>query len=265
SEDTLALYTEPGAAIPAIGRERLTVAAVAFPRVSNTTDVDAFAQEPGVDVRWTVQPGDVSAADLVVLPGTRATVHDLEWARRTGLAQAVVDRAAKGRPVLGLCGGYQMLCRTITDSVESDAGEVAGLGLLPADVTFATVKTLTRPLGEHYGAKISTGYEIHHGVAHVDDGTPTFLEGARCGAVWGTHWHGAFDSDEFRRAFLTEVAQVAGRDFVPASDTNVAALRAARLDVLGDAVADHLDTIALAELISEGAPAGLPFLPPGAP
>ena len=106
-----------------------------------------------------------------------------------------------------------------------------------------------------------TGYEIHHGVA-VADGAEPFLDGCRSGAVWGTSWHGTMENDSFRRAFLTEVAALAGRDFVPAPDTDFAALREARLDVLGDLVAGHLDTDALLSLITAGPPPGLPVIPP---
>jgi adenosylcobyric acid synthase len=106
-----------------------------------------------------------------------------------------------------------------------------------------------------------TGYEIHHGVT-VADGAEPFLDGCRSGAVWGTSWHGTMENDSFRRAFLTEVAALAGRDFVPAADTDFAALREARLDVLGDLVAGHLDTDALLSLITGGPPPSLPVIPP---
>jgi adenosylcobyric acid synthase len=89
-----------------------------------------------------------------------------------------------------------------------------------------------------------------------------FLDGCRTGAVWGTSWHGTLENDEFRRAFLTEVASLARRDFAPAPDTDFAAIRQQRLDLLGDLMASHLDTGALCRLIEEGAPPGLPVLPP---
>jgi adenosylcobyric acid synthase len=85
----------------------------------------------------------------------------------------------------------------------------------------------------------------------------------RAGSVWGTTWHGALENDRFRRAFLTEVARVSGRRFTVAPDTDFAAVREARLDALGDLVAEHADTAALARLIEDGAPGGLPLLPPG--
>jgi adenosylcobyric acid synthase len=169
--------------------------------------------------------------------------------------------------VLGVCGGHQMLARTITDDVESRAGTVPGLGLLPADVRFAPEKTLGRPAGTALGQPVR-GYEIHHGVVTVDRlshdlPAEPFLDGARAGSVFGTTWHGALEVDGFRRAFLAEVARVAGRRFVAAPDTDFAAVRERRLDALGDLVAEHADTDALWRLLEDGVPDGLPVLPPG--
>lgn len=155
-----------------------------------------------------------------------------------------------------------MLARSITDEVESAAGTVDGLGLLPTDVRFAREKTLGRPVGQALGEPVH-GYEIHHGIAAVDEGAEQFLDGARAGAVFGTTWHGALENDGFRRAFLTEVAAISGRRFVAAPDTDFAALREARLDRLGDLVAEHADTDALWRLIEDGPPGDLPLLPPG--
>jgi adenosylcobyric acid synthase len=253
----------PEVAAQAAG-ETLTVAVAALPRLSNVTDLDALAAEPGVDVRLVTRPGDLEAADLAVLPGTRATIADLGWLREEGLADAVLRRAAAGRPVLGVCGGYQMLARTITDDVESGAGTVQGLGLLPAGVRFGRDKVLGRPVGAAFGERVE-GYEIHHGLVTADGGEP-FLDGCVAGAVRGTSWHGIFENDGFRRAFLRRVAVEAGRAFVPSPDAvSFAAVRDARLDALGDLVADHLDTAALLRLIDDGPPSGLPFVPPGAP
>ena len=170
--------------------------------------------------------------------------------------------------MLGICGGYQMLAGQIEDRVESGAGEVPGLGLLPARVEFGADKCLGRPVGRALGTTVA-GYEIHHGVVRLTDpGCEPFLDGCRAGpggSVWGTSWHGTMENDEFRRVFLAEVARLAGRDFTPAPGTDFAGLREARLDTLGDLVADHLDTVALARLISDGAPPGLPVLPPAGP
>ena len=247
------------------------MAAVRLPRVSNSTDVEALAAEDGVAVRWATDPAELRDVDLVVLPGSKSTVSDLAWLRRTGLADAVTAHAAAGRPVLGVCGGYQMLGATITDTVESASGAVAGLGLLDLDVDFAPEKVLARAHGRAAGHDV-TGYEIHHGrvtrsgdasLLTAADGTG---EGSRRGPVHGTHWHGLLGNDAFRRAWLAEVAATAGRTgFTVAPDTDVAAGREAQLDLLADLVEAHLDLGALATLLRDGPTPGLPFVPPGTP
>ncbi len=262
AEDSLSLAAPGDSAEPgSFGTHGLLrVVVVRLPRISNFTDVDALSAEPGVLVRFAVTPAELAGADLVVLPGSRATVADLAWLRARGLAAAIAERARAGRPVLGICGGYQMLAARIDDPVESGRGAVDGLGLLPVRVRFGAEKILGRPRGSALGAPVA-GYEIHHGVAEVTDpAAEPFLDGCRRGAVWGTSWHGALENDEFRRAFLAEVAALAGRDFTPAPGTGFAAVRQARLDALGDLVAGHLDTAALGQLIENGPRAGQPVL-----
>lgn len=268
-EDSLALDADRGTAAPPLGEDILRVAVVRLPHISNFTDIDALSVEPGVVVRFVTTPAEIADADLVVLPGTRATVDDLAWLRDRGLADALGRRVAAGRPVLGICGGYQMLGREIEDAVESRRGVVTGLGLLPVRVRFAADKTLARPSGIADGMPVAA-YEIHHGVVTVESGDPLFtdaagtpLDGCRVGATWGTLWHGALENDAFRRSFLTRVAQWTGRRFTVAPDVSFEAARQARLDALGDLVADHLDNAAVDRLITRGAPTGLPFVPPG--
>ncbi|MFF1689935.1 cobyric acid synthase [Streptomyces sp. NPDC058254] len=246
-----------------VGEDVLRVAVCAVPLMSNFTDVDALAAEPGVVVRFVDRAEELVDADLVVVPGTRGTVKALQWLRERGLADALARRAAEGRPVLGICGGFQLLGNSIEDDVESRLGTVDGLGLLPVRVRFEREKTLARPVGEALGERVE-GYEIHHGVAEVNAGE-AFLDGCRVGPVWGTHWHGSLEADGFRRAFLREVAAAAGRRFIPAPDTSFGALREEQLDRLGDLIEEHADTDALWRLIESGAPSGLPFIPPGAP
>ena len=267
AEDSLSYVADGvvGRPPPPVGQRWLRVAVPRLPRISNATDVEALACEPGVAVRYVTEPSRLADADLVVLPGTKSTVTDLGWLRSTGLADALVAHARAGRPVLGICGGYQMLARRITDEVESGRGSVDGLGLLDVEIEFDAVKQLARPTGTALGHRV-TGYEIHHGrVRHVAekplvtglDGEP---EGADAGAVLGTHWHGLLENDGFRRALL---ARVAPAGFVPAATTDFAEVRAAQLDLLGDLVEQHLDTDAVLRLIEHGSPPGLPFVPPG--
>ncbi|WP_320069353.1 cobyric acid synthase [Micromonospora sp. RTGN7] len=276
AEDSLAYGRVLGRPAAPHGTDWLDVAVVRLPRISNATDVEALATEPGVRVRLTVEPAELAAADVIVLPGSKSTVADLSWLRETGLAEAVLTHAAAGKPLLDICGGFQMLGRAVHDPVESRAGSVPGLGLLPVEVTFAPGKTVRVSAGTAAtDPDIQVrGYEIHHGyVSAVDPALPPLLtyddgtgEGAVLGAVCGTHWHGAFESDAFRRRFLTEAARLAGRaGFRVAPDTAFAAARERSLDLLGDLVEEHLDTDALWHLIESGPPTGLPFLPPGPP
>ncbi len=244
------------------GGDVLRVAVIRLPRISNFTDTDPLAAEPGVLVRFSTSAAEIADADLVILPGSRATVADLAWLRDRGLAGAIMQRAARNGPVLGICGGFQMLARQIRDDVESGAGLVPGLDLLPATVSFGTGKVLRLRSGTADGEQV-TGYEIHHGVVDVTGGE-AFPGGCRAGAVFGTTWHGIFESDGFRRAVLRRVAAAAGRSFEPAL-VEFARVRERRLDTLADLVGTHLDTAALLRLIDHGPPAGLPFVPPGAP
>ena len=233
------------------------VAVVRLPRISNFTDVDALGLEPGLDVVFVADPRDLADADMIVLPGTRATISDLAWLRSRGLDRAILDHAHAGRPVLGICGGFQMLGRTIADphGVEGDPGvSVEGLGLLDVSTEFAVDKVLRLPVGVALGAPAS-GYEIHHGRITLGAGQP-FLGGAREGLVFGTMWHGSLEGDELRRSFLAEVL-----DLRP-SAVSFPAARERRLDLLGNLVEEHLDVDALLDLARHGAPSGLPVLPP---
>ncbi len=255
SEDALDLESRRSA-----GDGAYRVAVVRLPRISNLTDVDALGLEPDVDVRFVSGPRELSDADLIVLPGTRATISDLAWLRRRGLDLAIADHVRRGKPLLGICGGFQMLGRSIADpyGVEGDPGvEVAGLGLLDVRTDFAEAKTLRLPTGSARGVP-AAGYEVHHGVISVGAGTEEFLGGARTGSVFGTMWHGSLEGDELRGAFLAEIA---GRE---PSGVSFATARERRLDLLGDLVEEHLDVDALLGLARDGAPDGLPLLPPGA-
>ena len=210
---------------------RAKVAVVRFPRISNFTDVDALGLEPDLDVVFASGPRDLGDADLVVLPGTRATLADLAWLRSRGLDRAVLDHAARGRPVLGICGGCQVLGRVVRDplGIEGPPGaEVEGLGLLDLETEFGEEKVLRR----HEPA----GYEIHHGRVR---GTPV------SGAVTGTMVHGALEDDAFRAGYLASALGMTSRASFPAA-------RERRLDLLGDLVEEHLDVPALLALARGG-------------
>jgi adenosylcobyric acid synthase len=248
AEDSLALDgPRPRTTAPAKG-DPLDIAAIRFPRLSNFTDLDALAIEPGVSVRLVSDAGSLGDPDLVVLPGTKATVADLEWLRGRGLDRAV---AAKGPLVLGVCGGYQMLGRRIVDEVESGRGEVDGLGWLDVETVFGEEKVTRQRRGYAMGQRVS-GYEIHHGVTtrgpaaagwvHLDDVHGCEGDGAvdpEANAV-GTSLHGLFEEDGFRATFLTEVGRRREKTFVPAG-ASFAAAREAQFDRLADVIEANLD------------------------
>ncbi|MDN4172627.1 cobyric acid synthase [Nocardioides sp. SOB77] len=235
---------------------RRRVAVVRLPRISNYTDVDALGLEPDLDVVFVSDPRDLADADLVVLPGTRATIADLGWLRGRGLDVAIERHARAGRPVLGICGGFQMLGTEVRDpdGVEGPPGACApGLGLLPVTTTFGPDKVLRLPSGEALGAPTS-GYEVHHGRVSRTAGVEDFLGGARVGPVAGTMWHGSLEGDAFRAAYLADAVGLAP------SGVSFPAARERRLELLADLVEEHLDVDALLGLARDGAPAGLPTL-----
>ncbi|MDR1214267.1 MAG: cobyric acid synthase [Propionibacteriaceae bacterium] len=227
------------------------VAVIRLPRVSNFTDVDALGLEPDVDVSFVSQARDLSDAELVVLPGTRATLDDLAWLRARGLERPILAHAQAGRPLLGICGGCQMLGRRIADpaGTEGTPGRVAaGLGLLDLSTEFGPDKVLRlhRP-----------GYEIHHGRVSLGPEAQPWPGGARSGAVLGTMRHGELESDQAR----TELLALA-RPGRPASGVSFAAAREARLELLADLIERHCEVDRLLDLIEHGPPPGLPVLPP---
>jgi adenosylcobyric acid synthase len=197
SEDSLDLRVSGG-------RGRVAVAIVRFPRLSNFDEFETLARIPGVEVRWCERPAELDGAALVILPGTKCTIGDLDWLRATGLAQAIVERARRGGPILGICGGYQMLGERISDPlrVESEVAEAAGLGLLPVETRFERDK-LTAPVEirahwEWLGRSTLRGYEIHCGRV-TSRGAPFGEimgrpEGAIAGSVAGTIVHGLFEN-----------------------------------------------------------------------
>ncbi len=272
AEDSLAVEAPrtPKPARP--GSDRLVVAVVRLPRLSNFTDFDPLAAEAGVEVRFTESAAEVGAADLAVLPGTKATASDLAWLRAEGLDMALIQRARLGKPLLGVCGGYQMLGVSLADDVECRVGVVPGLGLLPVETTFGAEKVLARPTGvaRAFGSTRVDGYEIHHGLVRRSGGEHVFTdgrdgaggEGCRVGSVVGTSWHGVFECDGFRRAFLTWVAGTRGLRWIPGAGS-FAEVREARLDKLGDLIAEHVDTRALRSLIDGPATGDLPVVRTG--
>ena len=225
-----------------------TLAWVRTPQAANLTDCQPWWDDAGVRVRWTEDAAVLADAAAIVLPGSKNTIADLRWLRARGLDRAILQAAARGAVVVGVCGGYQMLGEHLSDplGVAGDAGEEPGLGLLPVHTVFHTAKTLRPTEAECDGARW-TAYEIHMGetVATAaceplhqvwNDGRPR-PEGARSGRVWGTYLHGWFESPQLR----TRLAAAAGFAAYRAHPVPWAEQRRSLYGQMADHVASHVD------------------------
>jgi adenosylcobyric acid synthase len=211
-------------------QSEIDIVVLHLPHISNFTDLDALAAEPGVQVRYTRAPAELAGADVVVIPGSKNTIGDLLYLRKTGLEQGIREYAAAGGMVIGICGGYQMLGLTINDPlmIDGDVREAVGMGLLPVTTVMQkekqTVQVAARTLASALwdGNIDLRGYEIHMGRTKKKPGTmPAFRVRSAGGSredgaqsqdlrVWGTYLHGLFDSDAFRKSFLNGIRQHKG-------------------------------------------------------
>ena len=235
----------------------LDVAIVRLPKLSNFTDFIPLEQHPLLGVRYVDSARTLGAPDCILLPGTKNTVDDLLWLRQCGLEAAILKQAAAGTPVLGVCGGYQMLGRTLDDSAATESGRsqtLRGLGLLPTSTVFSAEKRRTQvcaaaAAGPFAGAAL-TGYEIHTGrtvvegapFARLADGTP---EGCVCGNVFGTYLHGLFDTGELTEKLTAFLCRRKGIRPEAAALVPMAAYREQQYNKLADGVRAALDMAAI--------------------
>ena len=227
---------------------KLKVIAPAYPRVSNHNDLDPLRLHPEVDFRW-IGPGETPpAADLIVLPGSKAVRADLEWLREKGWTTAIQKHLRYGGKVIGLCGGYQMLGKMIHDpqGLEGQPGSTAGLGVLDVETTLEAEKQLRNVSGHLAlpGEPAMTGYEIHLGVTRGEglaQAAVAFADGQKDGAIsadgqiFATYCHGVFDHP----AALTALLAWAG--LAESAPSDFAARREADLERLADSVEAALD------------------------
>ena len=229
----------------------LDIAVIRLPHVSNFTDFSPLEEHPAIGLRYVNHIEQLGRPDLVILPGTKNTMGDLHWLREMGLAAEILALHASGSAILGVCGGYQMLGRSLTDpeNIES-GGDVEGLGLLPCETVFTGKKTRTRrravcDAGPFAGVRLE-GYEIHMGKTHsaaapfcrMEDGSE---DGATEGSVFGTYLHGLFDSGELVNRLAGWLAERKGIRIPEQKAENRAAYRNRQYDLLADAVRDSLD------------------------
>lgn len=229
----------------------LDVVVIRLPHISNFTDFSPLEGHPAVGLRYADRRDRLGHPDLVILPGTKNTMGDLRWLRESGLAEEILSQHGDGLAILGVCGGYQMLGRRISDPEHVEGGgRVEGLGLLPCETVFTGDKTRTRrhavcsegPLAD---ARLE-GYEIHMGktasaapaFCRMEDGTE---DGARAGNVFGTYLHGLFDSGELVDRLAMWLGDRKGIRIPPQRAENRAAYRNRQYDLLADTVRESLN------------------------
>ncbi len=256
----------------------LDIAVMGLPHISNFDDFDPLKREPGVRLRYVESRDSIGEPDLIILPGTKTTMADLWWLRERGFAAEITRLASAGTPVIGICGGYQMMGRRILDpeGVESPEPESEGLDLLPVDTVFAIVKETHRVRGivssgsgllARAGDAAVEGYEIHMGSSTPTadsvtpfrisrTGQPAADDGviSANGRAMGTYVHGLFNSYALRRALLEQLAEWKGVSLPPPSDTGGQLSRDGEYDKLAQTVRDSLDMDFLYRLTGLGRP-----------
>ena len=246
---------------------------IKLPHISNFTDFAALAKVPETRVRYVAPQEDLGEPDLIILPGTKNTIEDLQCLYQTGLAQQIIELAQAGVPVVGICGGYQMLGRMIYDpySVETEQDQIAGLELLDVETTLAAEKITAQVQAEIKADQIFavqkdtiSGYEIHMGhtehgseveelftITQRSDESVSVADGAsnRAGTIWGTYLHGIFDNDSLRREFINRLRANKGLDSLVEDEFVVEKEREEAYQKLADLVRDNLDMELLYRII----------------
>lgn len=245
----------------------IAIGVVVLPRISNYTDFEPFLREPDVSLQYLENPSQVGALDVLCLPGTKSTIADLAWLRARGWEEFITAHQAAGGTVVGICGGCQMMGKTITDPahIESDIGSVAGLGLLDIETVFEGEKITARVEGIHVRSGLAlSGYEIHCGrirrfgaeapfrICSRNGETPDEIEGAvhDDSQIFGTSIHGVFDAPLFRRHFLNQIRirkGLAPLEITGSQDPST--VRSQAYDRFSQLLKTHLDVSAIASLI----------------
>ena len=243
----------------------LDVAIVRLPHISNFTDFMPLEQHPLLGVRYVQAARELGMPDLIILPGTKNTVNDLLWLRQCGLETAVQKLARRGTPVLGVCGGYQMLGGMLDDSAGTESGRpqtLRGLELLPTRTVFTLEKRraqVTATAAAPFAGAALTGYEIHTGRTTVEgapfctlaDGAP---DGCVQGSVFGTYLHGLFDSGELTEKLAALLCRRKGLAPETAAPLTMQAYREQQFDLLADGVRRALDMSAIYAAMGLAAP-----------
>jgi cobyric acid synthase CobQ/L-threonine-O-3-phosphate decarboxylase len=238
--------------------DHVDIALIDLPHISNFTDVEPLLAEPDVHLRIVRRLDEIGNPDSIILPGSKNVVADLAYLDSSGLAMKIVEFAGQGREVVGICGGFQMLGKSVSDphGLEGEAGSCSrGLGLLELETELAADKTLTRRRGVHTpSGQPVHGYEIHHGRSRgAGEAVLVFTNAATCGyadpegRVWGSYLHGIFDSDPFRRWFINRLRT--GKGLAPFGGQGISYDLEPALDRLADVLRENLAMDKIYELL----------------
>ena len=233
----------------------LDFAVIRLPHIANFTDFSPLEEHPSISLRYVRRKDTLGQPDLILLPGTKSTVSDLQWLRESGLAEEILRLHQAGTPIFGICGGYQMLGRRLKDpdGIEQ-RGVFEGLGLLPCETIFTGEKTRTRRtavcMAEAFAGAELEGYEIHMGITRsqapafcrMEDGTE---EGSAAKDVYGTYLHGVFDSGDLTGRLASLLAGRKGIPIPIMKTESRAAYRNRQYELLADAVEESLDMKAI--------------------
>lgn len=251
------------------GADKVNVAVVLVPHMSNFTDFNFLAAEDDVALRYVAVPEELRDVDVIILPGSKSTIADLEYLRKHGFPEALMNHARKGREAVGICGGFQMLGRRVADPYNVEGGgAVSGFGLLDVSTVLSRQKTTRQVRAQPWNRWLKidvpvSGYEIHMGETarqllepclgvHDEASGVLRADGAMSadGMVWGTYIHGVFDQSAFRRAWLNRVRERKGLHPIPVSVSEGVSRRLANaLDRWADHVELHIDWQAVARSV----------------
>ena len=237
------------------------IGVIRLPHISNFTDFSPLEEHPALGVRYVSRFQALGDPDLIILPGTKSTMADLKWLRETGLASLIQRKAQAGVPVLGVCGGYQMLGKRISDPQGVELlGDMEGLGLLPVSTLFTLEKTRTRVAATVQAPAFSGAaldcYELHMGITQGE--APPFArlsngkeEGAAQGLVFGSYLHGLFDSGALTERLAQWLLRRKGLEAPDRAIEPRDSYRQRQYDLLADAVRKSLDMGALYRAMEE--------------
>lgn len=262
-EDSLSIREKKAA-----GSESLDIVVIKHPYLSNYSDIEPFFQEEDVSIRLVEHAEEFGNPDAVIIPGTKSTIHDLETIYEKGLAKAIKQYCHQNGRIIGICGGYQMLCGILMDPNGTDTGkqeiEVAGLGIIPAKTIFKEQKQTIRVNGSYHKqtgimGNLLEGYEIHLGETDFfspKDSRPFLLvdghreEGyyANKGRVIGTYMHHLFHNDEWRSIWLNEIRKEKG--YSSKETLFIQVMKQKRFDKLAMRVKEHLDWEKVSDIIA---------------